>query len=50
MIKVIDNVNTILRDDIAESIHRGDKIAVAAAYFSMYAYHTVPNAEKDKIL
>ena len=38
MIKVIDNINTILRDDIAETIHRGDKISIAAAYFSMYAY------------
>ena len=37
MIKVIDNINTILRDDIAETIHRGDKISIAAAYFSMYA-------------
>ena len=38
MIKVIDNINTILRDDIAETIHRGDKVSIAAAYFSMYAY------------
>ena len=38
MITVIDNINTILRDDIAETIHRGDKVSVAAAYFSMYAY------------
>lgn len=38
MIKVIDNINTILRDDIAETVHRGDKVSIAAAYFSMYAY------------
>ena len=38
MIKVIDNVSTILRDDLAETVHRGDKVSVAAAYFSMYAY------------
>ena len=38
MIKVIDNVNSILRDDLAETVHRGDKVSIAAAYFSMYAY------------
>ena len=38
MIKVIDNVNSILRDDLAETVHRGGKISIAAAYFSMYAY------------
>ena len=38
MIKVIDNVNTILRDDLTETMHRGDKVSIAAAYFSMYAY------------
>ena len=38
MIKVIDNVSSILRDDLAETVHRGDKISIAAAYFSMYAY------------
>ncbi len=38
MIKVIDNVSTILRDDLAATVHHGDKVSVAAAYFSMYAY------------
>ena len=38
MIKVIDNVNVIMRDDLAATMHRGDKVSVAAAYFSMYAY------------
>ena len=38
MIKVIDNVSSILRDDLAETVHRGDKVSIAAAYFSMYAY------------
>ena len=38
MIKVIDNVNTRLRDDLAETIKRGDRVSIAAAYFSMYAY------------
>lgn len=38
MIKVIDNVTTILRDDIARTVKRGDKVSIAAAFFSMYAY------------
>ena len=38
MIKVIDNVSSILRDNLAETVHRGDKVSIAAAYFSMYAY------------
>jgi len=38
MIKVIDNVSSILRDDLTETVHRGDKVSIAAAYFSMYAY------------
>ncbi|MBR3430563.1 MAG: DEAD/DEAH box helicase family protein [Clostridia bacterium] len=36
--KVIDNVTTILRDDIARTVKRGDKVSIAAAFFSMYAY------------
>lgn len=43
MIKVIDNVNSILRDDLAETVHRSDKISIAAAYFSMYAYRELKN-------
>lgn len=36
--KVIDNVNDILRDDLKETVTRGSKVSVAAACFSMYAY------------
>lgn len=36
--KVIDNLNNLLRDDLRESIHRGSKVSVAASCFSMYAY------------
>lgn len=43
MIKVIDNVSSILRDDLAETVHRGDKVSIAAAYFSMYAYRELKN-------
>lgn len=36
--KLIDNVNTLLKDDLAEVLKKDSKVAIAAAYFSMYAY------------
>ena len=36
--KVIDNVNDVLRDDLRVELKRGSKMTVAAACFSMYAY------------
>ena len=38
MIKVIDNINTILRDDLKDTIKPRSKVSIAAACFSMYAY------------
>lgn len=37
--KLIDNINDTLRDDLAQSIRKGNRINIAAACFSMYAYH-----------
>ena len=34
----LDNVTRCLRDDLAQTIHRGSRISIAAACFSMYAY------------
>ena len=36
--KLIDNINDTLRDDLAQSIRKGSRINIAAACFSMYAY------------
>ena len=36
--KIIDNINELLRDDLAATIKKGNKVCVAAACFSMYAY------------
>lgn len=36
--KIIDNINSIVRDDLKKTIKKGSKISVAAACFSMYAY------------
>ena len=36
--KILDNVNNTLRDDLWVEMKRGSKVSVAAACFSMYAY------------
>ncbi|MCR5335878.1 MAG: DEAD/DEAH box helicase family protein [Synergistes sp.] len=39
--KIFDNVNEIVRDDMEQTIRRGSKVSVAAACFSMYAYNVL---------
>ena len=36
--KLIDNVNNRLGDDLKESIKKGSKLSIAASSFSIYAY------------
>lgn len=36
--KVIDNLNEIVRDDMISTISKGSKMSIAVACFSMYAY------------
>lgn len=36
--KLLDNINNIVRDDLRETIKAGSKVSIAAAYFSIYAY------------
>lgn len=37
--KIIDNINETLRDDLTQTIRRGSRISIAAACFSMYAFN-----------
>lgn len=37
-VKVFDNINDIVRDDMISTINKGSKISIAAACFSIYAY------------
>lgn len=37
-VKIFDNINDIVRDDMVSTINRGSKISIAAACFSIYAY------------
>ena len=36
--KILDNVNNTVRDDLRVEMKRGSKVSIAAACFSMYAY------------
>ena len=36
--KVIDNINLLLKDELIDNIHKGSKLSIAASCFSMYAY------------
>lgn len=37
-VKIFDNINDIVRDDIISTINKGSKLSIAAACFSIYAY------------
>lgn len=36
--KMLDNINSTVRDDLQQSIHKGSKLSIAAACFSIHAY------------
>jgi len=37
-VKIFDNINNIVRDDMISTINKGNKISIVAACFSIYAY------------
>lgn len=39
--EILDNVNRIVKDDLAEVISKGDRLSIAAASFSIYAYQAL---------
>ena len=39
--KLIDNVNTRLIDDLKENVQRKSKLAIAASSFSIYAFEAL---------
>src|SRR5690606_15932050 len=39
--KLIDNVNTHLGDDLKQSIRKGSQLSIAAASFSIYAFEAI---------
>lgn len=36
--EIIDNVNKTLKEDLTTEIHKGSKVSIAAACFSIYAF------------
>ena len=45
--KIIDNKNITLRDDLLTVIHKGSKVAIAASCFSIYAFQELKESLKD---
>ena len=39
--KLIDNVNTRLGDDLKKTIRKGSKLSIAASTFTIYAYEAL---------
>lgn len=39
--KLLDNLNNTVKDDLVQTISKGDKVLVASAYFSIYAYQAL---------
>ena len=40
---LLDNIHKTLGDDLKEELHRGSKVSIAAAFFSIYAYQALKN-------
>lgn len=45
--RILDNVNNTVKDDLAETMAKGDKISIAATCFSMYAYQALKDQLDD---
>ena len=45
--ELLDNVNKTLKDDLGKAIKGGSKIAIAAAFFSIYAYQELKAELED---
>lgn len=45
--KLLDNVNHTLKDDLSYTIEKGSKISIAAACFSMYAFQELKDELED---
>lgn len=39
--QILDNINKTVKDDVAATVSKGDKLSIAAACFSIYAYQAL---------
>ena len=47
MVEVINNITSTLKEDLQKSIKRGDKISIASACFSIYAFQELKEQLKS---
>ena len=47
--EIIDNVNKTLKEDLTTEIHKGSKVSIAAACFSIYAFAELKKELKNKV-
>jgi hypothetical protein len=45
--EIFDNVNKTVKDDLTTTIEKGTKLSIAAACFSIYAYHALKKQLDD---
>lgn len=45
--QILDNVNKTVKDDLASTVSKGDKISIAATCFSIYAYEVLKKQLED---
>lgn len=45
--KLIDNISSLLKDDLIDTLRKDSKVAIAAAYFSIYAYAELRDQLED---
>lgn len=42
--KILDNISSLVKDDLRQTIKRGSRVSIAAACFSMYAFEELKNS------
>ena len=47
--KVINNVTETVRDDLVDTVHKGSRLSIAAACFSIYAYQELCKQLENKV-
>src|SRR5690554_130313 len=45
--KIFDNINNIVKDDLIQTITKGSKISIASACFSIYAFEELKEQLQD---
>lgn len=46
ILQIIDNIHTVLGDNLKTTIKNGDKLSIVASCFSIYAYESLKKLEQ----